>query len=115
MIKPTNDDLDCEFCGGSGHKDDAWRPIETAPKDKLILLAFVGELDGQPYSFSTFGWWMKGYGDGPDYMGHDDGWTDHSFSDFVPGRSFGNPQYRSKGRQPTHWMPLPKPPTKESK
>ena len=46
--------------------------------------------------------------DGSDYMGHDEGF----YGEYaVPGRSFGEMSYRSEGYgQPTHWMPIPKPP-----
>lgn len=97
-----------------------WQPIETAPKDGTIVL-IARRFDSDPDfegcegGVVAAGFWMKGYGDGPDYMGHDDGWTDLQFGgEFQPGRSFGNPEYMSKGTNPTHWMPLPDPPEAET-
>lgn len=85
-----------------------WKPISSAPKDgNLILLGCPDEgPDGRP-ALSLPGYWLKGWGDGPDDMGQDDGWVDVQYTDFYPGRSFGSPDYMRKGSQPTHWMPLP--------
>lgn len=45
--------------------------------------------------------------DGPDSMGHDEGFLSVHGTAF-PGRSFGNPDYQREPQdQPTHWMPLP--------
>lgn len=96
-----------------------WQPIETAPKDgEVVLIARRFDADpdfeGVPGGVVCAGYWEEGYGDGPDYMGMDDGWHDLRFSEFLPGRSFGNPDYRHEGSQPTHWMPLPPPPEPEA-
>ena len=81
----------------------AWQPIETAPKDRRVLLAddyFVGE-----------GHWYGPANDGPDEMGNDGGFMDAHHTYFRFPRSFGAEQYRDpKGLQPTHWMSLPVPP-----
>lgn len=31
-------ELCCACCGGSGHKDDVWKPASTAPKDGRMFL-----------------------------------------------------------------------------
>jgi hypothetical protein len=83
-------------------RDAAWQPISTAPKLGHILLAdseFVGE-----------GYWVVALEDGVDYMGNDAGFMDAHYRYFRCGRSFGAAAYRDPGLQPTHWMPLPKPP-----
>lgn len=67
-----------------------WRPIETAPKTgERILLAAPWLREGDPPTQVAYGHWYKL---GP-YWAYD-------------GYSFGNPKH-----QPTHWMPLPSPPT----
>lgn len=93
-----------------------WQPIETAPRDgNFVILARVYDFDGETLKVVTFGNWQDGYGDGPDEMGVLDGWVDHEFSEFDPGRDFGNPAYFREPAQPTHWMPLPEPPRVQTK
>ena len=62
-----------------------WQPIETAPKPSgRVLLAAEGR--------TCYGHWYRTY-ERWEYDGYD----------------FGNPK-----SQPTHWMPLPNPPTNEA-
>jgi len=60
-----------------------WRPIETAPKDGRGILGFV--------------WpeWIEGFF-----------WNGHEWSFLSDGDIPNNAEH-----QPTHWMPLPEPPT----
>lgn len=64
---------------------DAWRPIETAPKDgRSILLGRVGATrayTGEYVTAGSSGWWRDTHG---------------------------------QQREPTHWRPIPPPPSKES-
>ena len=71
-------------------KDD-WRPIETAPKMKTILLFAVTDIDetGEVKNWRmATGFWHTGYEE----------WE-------WEGRTV-----KSYDHQPTHWMPLPEPP-----
>ena len=74
-----------------------WQPIETAPRDGTRVRlghALSAEFDKPAHSFgSTYGAW-----DGKR-------WTLSSFF-IVPGGRFG-----MMSSEPTHWMPLPPPPT----
>jgi hypothetical protein len=78
---------------GSGETPQ-WQPIETAPKDRVILLYgvhFHRRIWGR-------GYWFQGVpGDG-------EGWIAHSF--------YTEPSDDMRGCfEPTHWMPLPAPPS----
>jgi hypothetical protein len=97
-------------------KASLWQPIETAPRDSSkILLGLPVNTDDDSGSVSTAGYWQEGWEDSVDDMGCDNGFVDVHYQEFSPSRSFGAAAYRSTGRQPTHWMPLPKPPTIEDK
>ena len=70
-----------------------WQPIETAPKDGTrILVSCVYEVEGQTHSYEWADWW-----------GWDDEWE--GWLDF--------PSQIPAPVPPTHWMPLPAPPTGE--
>lgn len=66
---------------------DQWRPIETAPTQKIILLFAVTDQTMNPpnWKMATGFWTPSGW------------WWD--------GR-----QLKDYDHQPTHWMPLPQPP-----
>lgn len=93
-----------------------WMPIETAPKytehgvSQHLLLGYAPD-EIHEDGFVSQGYWMEAEEDAPDNMGHDGGWVDVHFDFFRCGRSFGAEAYRSAGTQPTHYMPLPPPPT----
>jgi hypothetical protein len=69
-----------------------WQPIETAPKQKVILLWALTDTDTGNWKMAA-GYWMPGYGDEPGEWT----WDGH--------------RLKSYDAQPTHWMPLPEPPT----
>lgn len=89
-----------------GYTSDGWRPIATAPKDRLILLGLQCS-DDWPDGYSAAGRWYESIDDAPDEMGHDGGFLDNDFTFFEFPRTFGPNEYRTDGLQPTHWMPKP--------
>lgn len=76
----------------------------------MILLGRSESAADDSGSVSTAGHWQEGWEDSVDDMGCDSGFVDVYYQEFSPPRSFGAEAYRSAGRQPTHWMPLPKAP-----
>jgi hypothetical protein len=70
-----------------------WEPIETAPKDKAIMLCIAGwqPCCGRWWPFDSC--WVSF-----DWDGHFE--SDQEMSDYVARSSY----------EPTHWMPLPAPP-----
>jgi hypothetical protein len=74
--------------------DSDWQPIETAPKDRLIMLCVEG------YQPASGCWWpVDSCWTSFDWEGHFE--SDKEVSDYVNGTSY----------EPTHWMPLPAGPT----
>jgi hypothetical protein len=88
-----------------------WQPIETAPKDGTrMLVRFVNEWKRPCYALAAY--FPAGaldmddeYPGGIDEEGHnaDAGWFEDS--------DLRDPGYWEMTAQPTHWMPLPDPPT----
>jgi hypothetical protein len=66
-----------------------WQPIETAPKDREILL-YGGDI-------------------------HEGFWDELDFNEFsgtpIMGWNFGTADIDPTNFEPTHWMPLPRPPS----
>ncbi len=78
---------------------DGWRPIETAPKNTIVLLWSASDVapDGtvQNWKMAT-GHFSSGY-----LHKNETGWT------------WGGTRLMTYDLQPTHWQPLPPPPGKE--
>lgn len=84
---------------------DEWMPIESAPRDKWLLLGYKNQLGnwrtvrGNWFSVHMIAEWEDFDGNPEDY----EGWYETAEnSDDLPNVWKINP---------THWMPLPKPPT----
>ncbi len=75
-----------------GEKE-GWQDIATAPKQKVILLWALTDTETGNYKMAT-GYWMPGFGDEPG------AWE-------WEGR-----RLKAYDVQPTHWQPLPVPPSK---
>lgn len=66
-----------------------WRPIDTAPKNRRLLLA---DNASEVVSTGYFDRWTKGWKNESDIY-----------------EDYGAPYHNEW--EPTHWMPLPKPPS----
>jgi hypothetical protein len=79
-----------------------WMPIESAPRDRAVLVTFpaasIGKLITQPGVMVAY-WDAYHSAEGRGYSGGS-GWTDASTGD----------ECRLHYAEPTHWMPLPPPP-----
>ena len=74
------------------HEQAGWQPIETAPKDGTWVLVW-GPLEA--WSSVKAAWYAMNRRIGRAYWKMDGEWDDYELAD----------------NQPTHWMPLPDPPT----
>jgi hypothetical protein len=75
-----------------------WQPIKTAPKDGTEFIAwgyYNGTIDSMP--------------SGPTWTGLR-WWVDHQYPKGIWSQTLPGPM-RSGSFHPTHWMPLPAPPT----
>lgn len=83
-----------------------WQPIETAPKDGTeIIGAFYRDYGGG--STSSYGPWTVAW-DGKKWRSS---WDKAEVVEYMS--DFGT-EYKEPDIQPTHWMPLPNPPTNEA-
>jgi hypothetical protein len=87
----TDRDADQASVPGAGHGTGVvgWQPIETAPKDGTLVIAFYADRHG--HGRYSLRYWAAG-----DWGARSEGWSDQ------------HRQLRSS--DPTHWMPLPPPP-----
>lgn len=80
----------------------SWQPIGSAPKDgRVVLLWWRSEFGPDYVAYWACGYW-KEFGDGSK------GWIGESFHASEP-RCWT----RIVGERPTHWMPLPAPPSQK--
>ena len=81
-----------------------WQPIETAPKDgTLVIAAWDAETDPSPEVeriwIVTAAYWMEGFDGSVEEPAYPHAWM--QADECIP-------------VEPTHWMPLPEPPTDSS-
>lgn len=103
-----------------------WRPVKTAPKDKLILLAqppynpgddpwvvMQGRWVDMPHSNQVMKHLREGTMASIPKPPYDPGWEAHYPGIMQHGGMWHGYTYepREVRLHPTHWMPLPKPPT----
>lgn len=127
----------CEVCGGCqfvGPTDDeawlkaadailaqlprpaGWEGIETAPKDGSSILLFCPQGDGSEGSTYrvTVGSWCDEPGGTTEYRDIDGRWTGQDDHDGFTGWLSWDGGFSEDTMMPTHWMPLPAPPTDPS-
>jgi hypothetical protein len=85
-----------------------WLPIESAPKDGTPV-RLKGELFSEVGAHEVVGWWTGDFSDqsGCGYSG----WTTGDRIDWGDPDETGNHADGPDEVFPTHWMPLPTPPT----
>lgn len=77
---------------------DNWQPIETAPKDGTWILVYCPEDTNRGHAVMHTARWMDFYQSAPD-------WAHGPLDDYFGSYREGLPS------NPTHWMPLPAPPS----
>lgn len=88
--------------------DEAWQPIETAPKDGTVIDLWVRFPDGTGKRVPDGFWDENGYDFGPNRCDGKPGWAAANMGyDGCDGYA-DEPE---DGQFATHWMPLPDPPS----
>ncbi len=89
-----------EKAGGVERLRGEWQPIETAPKDGTkILICQASDADGKPITGDDFGLFVQRAA----WWGEEEGWIVYCSLIQEPTLFF----------EPTHWMPIPEPPSNQ--
>lgn len=83
---------------------DGWMPIETAPRDGVVLLSFIGHGENEAQNVAI--------------CYYDEDYGPCGYSEIAGGSGWvlsicGHPVEDQFLVNPTHWMPLPAPPSKK--
>ena len=80
-----------------------WQPIETAPKDGTEVIGiYCREWDH--FEKTIYGPWTIAFKRGK-WMASWDGWN------IIESETYAGTTDKEPDMEPTHWMPLPEPPT----
>jgi hypothetical protein len=82
-----------------------WQPIETAPKDGTEIIAVFSNDYGYQEKPTVYGPWTVSFRNGM-WMAS---WGDCRV---IESEGYWGTDYKRAPLDPTHWMPLPEPPTK---
>jgi len=90
-----------------------WKPIETAPRDGSDIILYCPQGDGNPGSTYrvTVGRWEEDYGGVQEFRDIDGNWIGQKEDEGFVGWLSWDGGFSEDTMMPTHWMPLPEPPT----
>jgi hypothetical protein len=81
-----------------------WQPIETAPKDGTEIIGVYSNNYGYQDKPTVYGPWTVAFRNGA-WMAS---WAEGSVIEY---ESYSGTTYKDAEMEPTHWMPLPAPPS----